>query len=103
MNENKDKMYLMIQQFLTGTFSYDDLFEKYSEFYLEVVTDEELDEMPKIEYMFFSEVHDKLYWVDEKPDDESRSFGWIDYDQYKTWIVEKRDILRSKMNNPNDT
>ena len=55
-------------------------------FILEDVEDIEHDNLTKSEGTFLSEVHEKLDWVDENPDDESRQVGWIDIEQFLSWL-----------------
>lgn len=57
--------------------------DKYYDFYLEDVPD---DALTDDESVLFGSIHEKLDWVDENPNEESRSFGWINNEEFIIWV-----------------
>lgn len=77
-----------IDAFLRGELTFPEFRERYYDYYIDqlpewALTDRERD--------FFSEVQEKLDWVDRNPDYESRRAGWIDYEQFTTWLRVERE------------
>jgi|GEM_PF-5252295 len=94
-SNNPSKMRLMIQRYLSGEWSFTTFSNVYYDFYIDEISDDELDNLPEVESDFFAEIHEKLDWVHEAPDDESRGYGWIDIKQFNQWLTNKEHI-RSK-------
>jgi hypothetical protein len=46
------------------------------------------------EHAYSGAVHEQLDWVDERPDTQSRQPGWIDFEEFKTWLRIHRDAFR---------
>ena len=66
--------------------------EQYYDFYLEQVPDESLSDG---DAQFFGAVQEKLDWTDENPDTESRSYGWMNYNEYIKWVRDYRQSYLS--------
>ncbi len=75
----------MIEEVLSENCSVSEFRRKFYFYYLDDVPD---DALSKKEEEYFNTVQEQLDWVDEHPDDESRSFGWMDEPQYVEWLRE---------------
>jgi len=85
----------MIDQLLSGSWNVEEFRRNYYDFYLEDVPDDLLSDE---DIDFFGSIQEKLDWVDESPDVESRDFGWLDYAQFMDWIK-----VREKERNKQDS
>lgn len=83
MMDWQDQLINRIDKLLDGTYSVDEFREHYYFFFLDDVPDEALNDE---ELEFFSDIQEKLDWTDKNPDDESRSFGWINNEEYIQWL-----------------
>ena len=86
----------MVEKYLSGEWSFADFKNTYYDFYLTDITDKELDDIPEFESNYFAEIHEKLDWVDENPDDESRQVGWIDVKQFLFWLSGRSAKLENR-------
>ena len=92
MSEYVKPLLLMIENLLSGLWSVREFRKNYYDYYLEKVPDNQLSEK---EIGFFGSLHEKLDWVDECPDDESRSVGWLDDQQFLEWVKIQKDKFSS--------
>mgnify|MGYP007127696968 CR=1 FL=1 len=56
---------------------------RYYDYYVDVLPESALTDADRD---LFAAVQEKLDWVDEAPDAESRRAGWIDYDEFIAWL-----------------
>jgi hypothetical protein len=76
----------MIDQFLARTLEFDSFNDAFVTYLVEVA-DGSLSEP---EEQFFEKVHDKLDFTGVSPGRESRSYGWIDVDEFRWWLKARR-------------
>ena len=93
MNNNVKNMFGMIAKALDREWSVQDFRQGFYDYYLEDVPDED---MSRSEREFFNAIQEKLDWVDENPDDESRGFCWIDNIQFLNWLSEHIVIFNQR-------
>lgn len=91
------RMLEMIDDLLAGRSSFDDFASTYYDFFLyevpdKVLTNDVLD--------FFGAVQEKLDWTDKKPDALSRSYGWIDEEEFVVWLRKQRNDFPSAGGGP---
>jgi hypothetical protein len=81
--DQKSNLIEMIDRFLSGVWTYDQFYSSYYVYFSDVLTDDALTDR---ELTFFGAVHEKMDFTDENPDDESRSYGWIDVREFRDWL-----------------
>ncbi len=84
-----------INKLLNGEYGVKDFKNDYYDFYLDKLPE---NSVTKDEFMFFGDIQEKLDWTDENPDEESRKYGWMDYEQYIKYVrrVIEDFLLRGK-------
>ncbi len=80
----------MVNNLVTGVWTVSEFRKNYYDFYLEEVPDEALSDD---EAEFFSGIQEKLDWVDESPDFESQSAGWLDHEQFVELVKSQKAKL----------
>lgn len=80
-----------IEKLIENKMSVSEFEKEYYMFYVDKVPDNVLTDYDSD---FFGYVQEKLDWVAEKPDDEERKYGWINYDEYVEWV--KRQLKNYK-------
>jgi hypothetical protein len=58
----------------------------YGEYWVEDLPDGALSEADSA---FFEAIQEKLQWTGRDPSAESRQSGWIDYEEFRTWVTEQ--------------
>jgi hypothetical protein len=58
----------------------------YGEYWIEDLPEGALSET---DFDFFAAVYEKLQWAGRDPSAESRQSGWIDYEEFRTWLGEQ--------------
>ncbi|NIR46333.1 MAG: hypothetical protein GWN99_17940 [Gemmatimonadetes bacterium] len=76
----------MIQRVASGEWSVSEFDRSYYDYFLDEAAPESLTGR---ELEFFGAVQEKLDWVDESPDSESRSYGWMDHQEFREWVKEE--------------
>lgn len=79
-----------IDAFLREDLALSEFREQYYNYYIDQLPEWALTDR---ERAFFGAVQEKLDWVDLKPDLESRNAGWIDHDQFTTWLRVEREAF----------
>lgn len=87
MSEYKKTLLSMIEKVISEEWSIPEFRTHYYDYYLEEVPD---NHMSDHDLSFFGAVQEKLDWVDSKPDLESRTAGWIDYDSFLKWLIKTK-------------
>jgi hypothetical protein len=80
--QHRDYLLQMTEKLLREEWSVPDFRTRYYDFYLEKAQDDALSEA---NWDFFGAIQEKLDWIDEKPDPESKNYGWLNHDQYVLW------------------
>jgi hypothetical protein len=73
----------LINSMLAGAMPFKDFGKAFSDYYLDQLPEAEL---PEDAYDFYSRIHEKLEWTDQKPDAESPSYGWADRTELLAWL-----------------
>lgn len=88
--ENVKYLINQIQYFIDNTINIDDLRGNYYYYYLESIPDIELTYLeqnyPAIRKTIYK-VQEKLDWVDKNPDEESKSYGWINETEFYSFVL----------------
>jgi hypothetical protein len=95
MDEDADRAFLLnsIDMLLRNEISVPEFRARYYDYYVDELPEWALSDD---EEEFFGAVHEKLDWVDKTPDAESRKAGWIDHEEFKSWLRIHRDSLRGE-------
>lgn len=86
MKDYKKELLSRISNLLEGEWDVPTFQKNYYFYYLNEVPDGAL---TTNESLFFSSIKEKLDFTDEKPDEESRKYGWINHQEYIDWVREK--------------
>jgi hypothetical protein len=62
--------------------------DKYYLYFLDEIPDDALSDNDN---EFFSEIQEKLDWVSEKPEEDERKYGWINYEEFIEWLKTKME------------
>lgn len=79
-----------ISNLLEGKWDVPTFEKEYYFYYLHEVPDNAL---TVDESLFFAYIKEKLDYVDENPDEESRKYGYINHPEYIEWLREKMKEL----------
>ena len=90
----KEKLLWMIQNLLEGKWSVDEFEHKYCDYYID---GDPSFRMTELEEEFFSEVNEKLSWTSESPNEEDRSYGYVDHGEFLEWIKEEYEKYLKNM------
>lgn len=93
-SNNIERLFFMVNNLVLGIWGVEEFRFNYYDYYLDDISDEDLSE---IEMDFFGGIQEKLDWVDEFPDEESRTVGWLDHEEFILWVKaekEKYEIIK---------
>lgn len=79
----KDILLDKINRLLSDEWTVPQFYDNYYLFELNEVPDNALNDD---EMIFFGEVREELDWTTENLDEESRSYGWMDYKRYVQYV-----------------
>jgi hypothetical protein len=83
MIQYKEILVEMVNNLLSGKWSVEEFRNSYYDYFLEEVPEDFLCDK---DYEFFARVQEKLDWTSEKPDEESRRYGWLTHAEYVEWL-----------------
>lgn len=84
MNYKKD-LTEKINKLINGSTTVPEFEKEYSSYYLNEVPDDALNETEDI---FFGLVQEKLDWIAELPTEEEKKNGYLNYEEYTSWLKE---------------
>lgn len=84
-NEYIEKLNTLIENFISSSITFDQFKSSYSNCYLEEVSDKMLSDA---DIDFFGRIQEKLDWVDNDFDLESREYGWINEKEFSSWLID---------------
>ena len=90
MDEEDHSVVLMkaIDALLDEGLSMPEFRRRFYDYYVDVLPEWALTDKQR---QFFGTVQEKMDWVDEEPDAESRRAGWIGYGEFIAWLREWRN------------
>lgn len=88
--EHRATLITAIDALLGREISVPEFRRRFYDYYIDVMPESALTDS---EHEFFGAVQEKLDWVDEEPDAESRRAGWIGHGEFIAWLGTWRDRL----------
>ncbi len=85
------KLIRMIDAFLSGAQPFETFQSEYSRCFIDEVPELELTSSMADHY---GAVHEKSEWTANSPTAEERAYGWIDVDEFRSWLRTYRESLR---------
>jgi hypothetical protein len=77
-----------IDALLDESLSVPEFRRRYYDYYVDVLPEWALTDKQR---QFFGAAQEKLDWVDDDPDAESRRAGWVGYREFIAWLRDWRD------------
>ena len=81
--QERAKLFGWIREFLDSKIGLDDFHRQFYFYFVEELEDDSLDEP---DWRFFEVIQEKLDFVSESPDTESRRYGWISDEDFRKWL-----------------
>jgi len=79
-----------IDRFLRAKYTY----EQFAEQYLRVFIDEMPDEaLSSYELELYGDVQEKAEWTTAEVDEEACAYGWMNIEEFRSWLSEQRTKL----------
>lgn len=76
---------------MAGALSFEKLQPRFGDYIVHRLPDNAL---PEEIYEFFDDVHEQLcFWTAREPTAEDRHYGWIDVEEFTSWLAAKRDTF----------
>src|SRR5262245_33819343 len=88
----KEHLLSMIEHLVRGEWSVPEFEKHYYLFYVEEVPDEALSD---VDSSFFGSVQERLDWTHAEPDATSRGYGWLNHEEFRSWVVEELKRYRA--------
>lgn len=82
----------LVDQHLGGELDFEQFSEQYGKKFIDEMPDSALSAG---ELEAFGAIHEKVELTSRNPDAEDRKHGWVDLDQFRAWLRERRTQLDS--------
>ncbi len=81
--EFEEKLLSKISNFINSEQSLDKFYDDYYLFFVDKIPEDALDNN---QFKFFGTIQEKWDFVTEDPSEDDRKYGYINVEEYKTWI-----------------